>query len=65
MNMGWERILRMKICNNFETWNKIVIFYSNAISRPIKNHPIITHILHLCNAGYIDGNRHILFYVTT
>ena len=51
VNMGWERILPLKIYNNFKTWKQIMIFLSNdviSISRLVKNYSNITLILHLC-----------------
>ena len=43
VNMSWERILPLKIYDNFKTWEQIVIFILNivmSICTLVKNSPI-------------------------
>ena len=55
MNMGWERILPMKIYDNLNTWKYIVMFLLNvviSISKPIKKPLQYHNCTRLCKIAY-------------
>ena len=68
--MGWERILPLKIDNNFKSWKQIVILIWNvviAISRHVENHCNFTHVLHSYNIARVNINMYVdsnpMFYI--
>ena len=56
MITDWERLLKFKVVSNLEIMVPLLDVMIS-ISRHVKNHPNITHVLHVWEFAYVIGNR--------
>jgi hypothetical protein len=62
VNMGWERILTLKIFNitqSLEINYDFLLYVVISVSKPMKNHLNITHVPHLCEIAEVNRNTSV------
>ena len=62
VNMGWERVLLLRICNKIQNLKRSCDFFIRHCHinfQTCENHPNITHVPHLCEIAQASGIRSV------